>query len=1127
MTNKIRKALLASLLSMTAFCAYAQKTVTGTVRDASGEPMIGVTIMADGKAGAITDIDGNFSIPNATESTQLTISYIGYKEQTVSVGNQSRLNIVMQEDNQALDEVVVVGYGTMKKSDLTGSVSSLSTEDITAKGAATVMEGLQGAVPGVNITKSSGRAGGEFDIEIRGKSSTNSNTKPIYVVDGMICDNIDFLNQQDIERVDVLKDASSTAIYGSRATAGVIMVTTKSGAGIGNKTQKPTISYDGYYGFSKIARMPEFQTGRQFYDYRFVKFLSSAPGQSTAAAPGYVMGNYNQMALVRTNDDPSTSVLKELLAAGGTTDWADLATRNGSQQNHYIAISGATDKTSYHFGLGYNEEKGIYEGDRRDQFSFKGSVDAKINKVFSAGFNVNLAYIRNSYANDDAIELAYRMNPFAQPYSRRPDERNGYIYDANGNIPGEGYTGYYYNEDGKIYKNYAPGSSYAMGTDDTGHNFSNSANPLYSMDAYTHKRQTWRALGNVYLQINPVKGLTIKSTFSPNFSFYRDGSFTDVIRDYAGGLVVGAENSEGEIVNHATLATARDISYTWDNVVTYDNVFAEKHALNVMGLFSMTANDSEDLEQAAFGVLNGSQWYNLASGTFDGTNTSNAYSENSMVSYALRANYVYDERYMLTATVRWDGSSKFEKGNRWGCFPSVAAAWRASQEKFLRDVKWLSNLKLRLSYGVTGNNTGVGNYATRTTVAGGSVYYPFGSSYVTAFYPNAIVDRDITWETSKEINFGIDFGFFRNRLSGSIDIYKKNSEDLLYEVTLPLEAGVDDGGDPMRMYTNVGEVENKGIEFTLTGIPVDTKDWYWDITASFARNINKVKEINGSGSDLPNDGLFVGRTINNVYGYNWIGIVSDREMTVPDTEIAVAKGLVPGTTMKEYEYYNICYGLQEGNPKIEDVNGDGAITDADKKVFRSDPAWTGSLTTTLKYKNWDLSASLYTKQNYKVYADFLASNLDYRDRGWMHLDVDYYIPAGTLIDCDGIAADGTYINPVYQQTTHYGAYPFPNEAGTSNGLNGSSKAAFSREGEQCQAITDASFVKVKYITLGYTFPKKWMSKVGISSLRLYCTVTNPFVWTDYKGFDPEWAGGGAENDGPSTVTWEFGASLKF
>lgn len=1124
MNTQIRRVFTALLMSMICFVAFAQKNIHGNVKDAAGESLIGVTVSVDGKAGAITDIDGNFSIPNVSESAKLKISYIGYVTQTIPVAGKTEFNIVMKEDQAELQEVVVVGYGTMKKSDLTGSVSSLSTDDITSKGAATVMEGLQGAVPGVNITKNSSRAGGDFDIEIRGKSSTNSDTKPIYVVDGMICDDINFLNQQDIERVDVLKDASSTAIYGSRATAGVIIVTTKSGAGTGKKSLKPTISYDGYYGISKIARMPDFQTGKQFYDYRFLKFLSYGQGQLDVANPAYIMGNYEQMAIV---DGDGNSMLNKIMREGSTTDWADMATRDGTQQNHYVAISGASDKVNYHMGLGYNSEKGIYKSDNRDQFSFKGSLDAQISKYISAGFNINLAYMRNEYANDDAIELAYRLNPYCRPYSTIPDERNGYIYDANGNIPEEGYSGYYYDQYGNIYKNYRPGGALALGTaSSTGHNFSNQTNPLYLMDAYTHKRQTWRALGNVYLQIKPIKELTFKTTFSPNYSYYRDGEFTDYILDEAGTQIVGNTDQDGKPVNLAVLGTSRSISYTWDNILTFDKVFAEKHAVNLMGLFSMTATDIERTEQAAQGVIDGSLWNNLGSGTNIAGYT-NSYAENSMISYALRANYTFDERYMLTATVRWDGSSKFEKDNRWGCFPSAAIAWRASQEKFLQNVKWLSNLKVRLSYGVTGNNTGVGNYSTKTTVAG-PTYYPFGNGYVNAFYPSGIVDKNISWEESREINFGIDFGFLKNRIFGSIDLYQKTSDDLLYEVELPLEAGVSSSGKALTMMTNVGKVQNRGLEFSVTALPILNKDWRWEISASFARNINKVKEINGSGTNMPNSdkntGLFIGSSVNNVYAYNWIGVVTDRDMIVPDNEIANMKGLTPGTVMKEYDYYHTCYNLQEGNPIIEDRDGNGTIDDNDKRVWSADPSWTGSITTSLSYKNWDLSASLYTKQNYKVYSDFYKQYLDYKDRGWMHLNVDYYIPAGTLINCDGINPDGTYINPVYQQTTHYGNYPFPND-GTTAGLNTTN--AFNRDGAQCQGVTDASYVKVKYITLGYTFPKKWINKVGINSLRLYCTVTNPFVWTDYKGFDPEWAGGGAKNDGPSTVTWEFGASLKF
>lgn len=312
---------------MTGLFAYAQSTVTGTVKDANGEPLIGVTVMTDGKVGAITDLDGNFSIPNATEQTQLTISYIGYKDQTLQVGNKTRLNIVMQEDNQALDEVVVVGYGTMKKSDLTGSISSVNTQQLNAKGAPSVLENLQGSVAGVNITQTTGRAGNSFDIEIRGKSSTNSDLHPLYVVDGVTTDDIDWLNPQDIERIDVLKDASSTAIYGSRATAGVVIVTTKSGTTVDKKMSKPTIAYDGYYGITNAARMPDFMDGEQFYEFRFRKFLTYAgDGKLTSGRPIYQIADnttYNQMAI--HNDDTGEYRLRTLMENGATVDWPILS----------------------------------------------------------------------------------------------------------------------------------------------------------------------------------------------------------------------------------------------------------------------------------------------------------------------------------------------------------------------------------------------------------------------------------------------------------------------------------------------------------------------------------------------------------------------------------------------------------------------------------------------------------------------------------------------------------------------------------------------------------------------------------------------------------------------------------
>lgn len=1071
---------------MMCLAAFAQKTITGTVKDASGEPMIGVTILLDGKPVSVTDLDGNFSVPNAASSSKLKISYVGYKDKTLSVGNSSKIDIVMEEDNNALEELVVVGYGTMKKTDLTGSVSSVGTEKLNSKGSPNVMESLQGSVAGVNITQSTGRTNGDFNIEIRGKSSTNSDTNPIYVVDGVICDDISFLNQQDIERIDVLKDASSTAIYGSRATAGVVMVTTKSGTTVGKRTvQKPTISYDGYYGVTKVARMPDFMNGQEFYNYRFLKFLSYAEGASNNAMsghPAYQMGTYSQMAICAT-DANTDSRLKEMMANGQTYDWPSLVTQNGHQQNHYLAASGSTENINYHIGLGYNSVEGIYKNDSQDKINFKGSVDAKLNKYISTGFSINLAHINNDYAYDNAISSAFSMNPFMIPY------------DEDGN---------------RILK---PGNKDALGT--TGNQFTDTINPLFKQDIYEKNRETWRMLGNFYLQVNPMDGLTLKTTFSPTYTNYREGEFYNPKDLMDMGAAAADLDKKTDIT--ANYITNRNFSWTWDNTITWDKTFDKKHHINLMGLFSMLSGNTEGMSAYYTGVRAATKWWNLASGTVDATNTNNSYTEYSMISYALRANYTLLDRYMLTATVRWDGSSRFADGHKWGSFPSFAAAWRMSEEKWMKNIDWLSNLKLRLSYGVTGNNSGVSNFPTHQSVEG-PVFYPFGSkTYYTGYYSGAVVNKGITWEESDEVNFGVDFGFLNNRINGSVDIYEKNSKNLLYQVELPLEAG------GVKMKTNVGKVRNRGIEIALNTVNVETKDWHWETSFTFAKNKNEVREINGLGKDLPGEGLFIGKPFNNIYGYDWTGIVSDKNMVVPNKDIAIAKGLTPGTIMKESDYYYTCYGLTEGLPIIDDVNGDGSFDDDDKKVWSSDPSWTGSMNSYLSYKNWDFSFSIYTKQDVLVESSFLGGKLlDYSDRGRQHLNVDYYIPAGTLIDCDGVNADGTYINPVYQQTTKYGKYPFPNNGASSGGL-GSVATPYN----EARSYTDASFVKVKNITLGYTLPRTLLSKAGISNLRLYCTVTNPFVFTDYKGFDPEWAAADAEYDGPSTVSWEFGASLKF
>lgn len=1072
----VRMKKLAALLAFVMCCtvAFAQNSVTGTVKDNTGETVIGATVqIKGGSTGVITDIDGKYTISGVLPSDVLVFSFLGYTSQEVKVGNQKVINVTLMEDAKDLEEVVLVGYGTQKKSDLTGSVGSVSLDKMLQKGSPNLLETMQGSVPGVTITQSSGRVGEGFNIEIRGKSSHNPSLKPLYVVDGVMCDDIDFLNPADIAQIDILKDASSTAIYGSRATAGVVMIATKSGAAIAGKGAKPSISYDGYYGVTEIARMPSLMTAEEFYRYRFLKFLGYAEGGSPTALsgrPAYGMAAFEQMSL--WNNDRQASVLKEMISTGESYDWIDLVNRQGMMQNHYISVGGSSQDVNYHMGVGYTDEEGVTMGDARERISFKGSVDAKINKWMKAGFNINLSMSHRDYANDNAVQNAYRANPFMKPY------------DKDGNL------------------NKTPGNYASMGSS-TGYQFSDQTSPLLYMQNQTKMSDSYRMLGNAYLQATPMKGLTLKTVFQPTYLQWRLGQFDDTIVDN--------ENST------ARYSTTQAFGWVWDNIVTYDRTFNENHRVNVMGLMSMESHQKESADLYYQNVMAGTYWWNLATGTYMPDDSKNGYEEESMMSYALRANYTYAGKYMLTATVRWDGSSKFAPGYRWGSFPSAAVAWRISEEDFMQ-YDWLSNLKLRVSYGLTGNNNGIGKYATQQTV-GGPIYYYLGG-WKQAYYPSGVVDTALSWESSREINTGIDFGFFKNRISGSLDWYNKTAYDLLFNVDLPSAAGATPTGAHKNMTTNIGIVNNRGIEASLTTVNVETKDWRWETTFTYAKNKNTLIDINGDAKELPADLLFVGRPINVLYNYEWDGIISDRDMVVPDHEIAKLKGLTPGTTMKECDYYYICYGQTEGQPKVIDRNGDGSYGDVDKKLYNKDPDWIGSFNTSLSYKNWDLSASVYAKVGGYASSAFLSEYLNFGDRGRTKLQVDHYIPAGTLIDCDGVNPDGTYINPVYQETTHYGSYPFPNNGAANSGL-GISTDYWPR------ALVETSYVKVKNITLGYTLPKNLLKKVGIERLRLYSTVTNPFVFTDFIGFDPEWAGANLKQDAPSTITWQFGANLKF
>ena len=547
MYQQLKRASMALTLSSVCFLAFAQKTIQGTVKDANGDPMIGVTITdQNGKAGGITDLDGKFTIQNADPNTVLTFSYIGCKPKKVKVGSQKTWNIVLEDDNAALDEVVVVGYGTMRKRDVTGSIASVNSEKIAARGTTNLAESLQGSVPGVNITQSGSRAGAGFNIQVRGQASINKQAQPLYVIDGVVCDNMDFLNPDDIDRIDVLKDASSTAIYGSRASAGVIMITTKGSKGA-DKAQKATISYDGYYGIKKLARMPEFMDANEFMDYRFARYTtldgksydgSSRKGVDAEGHPHYIIKNtdLNSAFLARKGATSyKDSKLYELMMDPSFDgyDWKKLVTRTAAQQNHFISAAGATEKVNYRVGMGYQGEENVFKGNDYERFNFKGAMDAKLSKIFEAGFSTNMSMSRTQDVCTDGTYSpyvnAFYFNPFVSPT------------DADGNlIPN-------------------PGAKAAFGSDAQ---FTSTYNPLIDLNDgnYTNETKMYRLMGNFYLRANIIKGLKFTTTFSPNYSHKRQGIF------YATGLNegndVGSTYYQKNKTNFGSVANTTRVDWT-------------------------------------------------------------------------------------------------------------------------------------------------------------------------------------------------------------------------------------------------------------------------------------------------------------------------------------------------------------------------------------------------------------------------------------------------------------------------------------------------------------------------------------------------------------------------------------
>jgi len=985
--------------------AQTAAAITGTVVDETGEPLIGASVrVKDRKESVTTDINGNFRI-NASAGQPLEFAYVGYKPVTMAAA--AGMTVTLAENSQVLGEVVVLGYNTVKKSDLTGSVSSMANADLIRGGLTNAAGSMQGKIPGVTIQKANNKPGGDYNILIRGLNTISGSTAPLVVVDGVPGASLANINPDDIEQIDILKDASSTAIYGSRATNGVVIVTTKRG-----KEGKPQISYSGYAGFRQYMNIPEFMSGAEYVQL------------AREAARASNKNNYK--------DDANIFTASELaaIADGNYFDWVDAGSKNAFTTNHTIQANGGNNYVTYALSGGVAYDDGLVKPQTYTRYNIRSAVDVHLSEKFSFGINLYGTHTVRDTGNSDVLQDLLRMRPTYHPYDL---------------VSGEECWAY---SNGQY-------------------------NPLIAMKNEYNKTKQYNLLGNIYLSLTPVKGLTLKTMFSPNITINEIGQYR--------GKYTKANKGQNEATSN--YAKNSYVNWVWDNVANYSLNLQDMHRIELTGVFSMLQNQYERLYGQGNGLSFNSLWFNLQGGSAKNASQSD-FTKSNLMSYLGRVQYTFNDRYILTASIRFDGSSKLADGHKWASFPSVAVAWRASNEAFLRDLQWLNNLKLRVSYGQTGNDN-TSPYGTAGSI-GGAQYYTFGNSDVIGYLPNNLRNLDLGWERTKEWNFGIDYGFLNGRISGSIDYYRRTTSDLIMNKTVPITTGYPS------VKANVGTVRNEGFEFSISTENIHTSDFSWHTTFSLSYNKNQIVDLQYK-EDLSSRGKALEGMVGD-YSNLWvIGQPIDINYNLVKT----------GVWQLDEAEEAAKYGCKPGQYKFLDVNGDGAYTDADRQIDgKRTPDWIGGMTNTLSYRDFDLAFAMNFQTGARMRNQFFVS----------------YASEGNALNFNNLRRDyWTPENPTnaYAQPSNQGSY-----AGKA-GPWGNAKS------ETTLRYTSTDYLKVGYITLGYTLPQRWVGKVGITKLRLYATVQNPFIWCDEFVFDPEQTNTSINTTDFMTRNWLFGLNVSF
>ena len=1011
---------------------FAQKhVVTGTVVDQNGEPMVAVTVMEKGTSnGTITNFDGVFSLSVANNAT-LSVSFVGFKTQETSTTGKSNVRIVLREDNEQLDEIVVVGYGTMKKSDLTGAITRVGEKELQSRPVNNAFEALQGKAAGVDITTNE-RPGQIGSIRIRGERSLNGGNTPLYVVDGvplMSASGIETLNPRDIESIDILKDASATAIYGSRGANGVVIVTTKQG-----QSGKMAIDYTGTLTVSNIIDRSPSMSAADFIQFsRWAKHNADPsayadPMKPTQAEDAALFGEtasldptfYNNVMNGWSGNTWDASKVKN-------TNWTDYVTQTALSQEHTLAVSGGTDKMKAYASFGYLNNKGTQKGQWYERYTGKVNVNIQPTKWFTLQASINGTW----------SEMDYGMSTF--------QGRSGSVPDA-------------------IYGTAKTIFNYALPYDENGDRIINPGgqstvyNIMEEWNHSTQKSQSFRALGNFSGTIDfgeilePLKGLRYKLAFGPDFRHWREGAYVDGFSTHK----INSNGTEGN--NYSRLQNRRDFSWTLDNMIMFDRTFAEKHKVGVTLLQTASKWNIENSSMSANKIEKDSYLWN-AFNTVDVTNSDQAVSigsglvERQLESYMIRLNYGFNDRYLITASGRWDGASQLADGHKWDFFPSTALAWRASEEEFIKNIDWISNLKVRLGVGVTGN-AAVSPYETKGDIT--SIFLPFNGmgnviGYTTnePYYTNsqlAMANPELGWEKTTQWNLGLDFGFLNSRIWGSLELYWSRTNDVIMQTNIPTLTGF-----PFT-YANVGKTKNHGVEITLNALPVKLSNGFkWETSFNAAYQKDEIVELAYGKNDMPDNSLFIGESLSVFYGFGNKGIWQD----TAEDKAEMAKWAEKG------------YNFRPGNVRPEDVNGDYEMTIEDRKVLGNrNPKWTLGWTNTFSFKGIELGISMFGRLGYmfSTGGEPLTATANQRE-------VDYWTPYNTGAE---------YQMPIYAQST------------SGSGDNYSSLLGFKK----------ASFIKVRNISLGYNLPKNIIKPIGLTHVKAYAQVINPFsLKQSIDGFD--------------------------